>query len=223
MGDRARGHGVPGRDAEHDLLRDARAANAREEGLHDAAVPLRGDGSRLPSARRIGGEFLVRRDPQELPANARAAVAREPDGRFEPPRTEERVPSRGCRQSDRDASRVRRLRNRRRWVPRVDRRRRQRRRCRHRCYARRDRSSEARRGGCGDYRREGRSHGGSVERFRRRRERRCGASTRVCQRTAARYSAPRRSAPRRLRERGTDGRRLRRGELRVRRPEPQPR
>ena len=60
----------------HLLLAEG-AADAREEGLHDGAVPLGVDVPRLPPARRLGRQLLALGDAQELRALARAALDRE--------------------------------------------------------------------------------------------------------------------------------------------------
>ena len=69
-----------GRDARSGLrfFAQTRAADAREEGLHDGAVPLGGDVPRLPPARRLGRELLVLGDAmRNYDLRGRADVVRE--------------------------------------------------------------------------------------------------------------------------------------------------
>ena len=74
------------------LLRAPRAAGAREEGVHDAPVPLGVDVPRLPPARRVRRELLSVGDGAELRPLDRAARARERRRDGEPHRAKEPVP-----------------------------------------------------------------------------------------------------------------------------------
>ena len=104
----AQAHGAAGRHGARPgvpLLRAEGAAHAREEGLHDGAVPLGGDVPRLPPARRLGRELLAQHVAAELRVHRRADVVRERRREREPPRAEEPLSARGL-QPGRTASRI---------------------------------------------------------------------------------------------------------------------
>ena len=111
------------------VLRAPRAADAREEGLHDARLPLAGDGSRLSTSRRQRWALRASRDAAQLRALARPGRARftrserEPHSPQEPRSPSSPNPAAPAHAARHSASRRRAVRRRRATARTTDRRR----------------------------------------------------------------------------------------------------